>query len=31
VTKNIQNNQRGLWNSRFGFILAASGSAVGLG
>ena len=26
-----QNNQRGLWNSRFGFILAASGSAVGLG
>lgn len=25
------NNQRGLWRSRWGFILAASGSAVGLG
>ncbi|SVE54609.1 uncharacterized protein METZ01_LOCUS507463, partial [marine metagenome] len=30
VTSN-HNNQRGLWNSRLGFILAASGSAVGLG
>ncbi|SVD29015.1 uncharacterized protein METZ01_LOCUS381869, partial [marine metagenome] len=28
-TKN--NNQRGFWSSRLGFILAASGSAVGLG
>jgi neurotransmitter:Na+ symporter, NSS family len=25
------NNQRGVWGSRLGFILAASGSAVGLG
>ena len=25
------NNQRGFWKSRWGFILAASGSAVGLG
>ena len=25
------NNQRGLWRSRWGFILSASGSAVGLG
>ena len=25
------NNQRGFWRSRWGFILAASGSAVGLG
>lgn len=25
------NNQRGLWGSRMGFILAASGSAIGLG
>ncbi len=25
------NNQRGFWGSRWGFILAASGSAVGLG
>ena len=25
------NNQRGFWNSRLGFILAASGSAIGLG
>lgn len=30
ITSNF-NNQRGLWNSRLGFILAASGSAVGLG
>ena len=26
-----QKNSRGLWNTRLGFILAASGSAVGLG
>ena len=25
------NNHRGFWTTRFGFILAASGSAVGLG
>ena len=25
------NNQRGFWGSRLGFILAASGSAIGLG
>jgi len=24
-------NERGAWRSRFGFILAAAGSAVGLG
>ncbi len=29
--KTETNNQRGLWGSRLGFILAASGSAVGLG
>ena len=26
-----KNNGRGLWASRMGFILAASGSAIGLG
>ena len=25
------NNKRGFWGSRMGFILAASGSAIGLG
>lgn len=30
ITSN-QENTRGLWNSRLGFIMAASGSAVGLG
>ena len=29
--KTESNNQRGFWGSRWGFILAASGSAVGLG
>ena len=29
--KTETNNQRGFWGSRLGFILAASGSAVGLG
>ena len=29
--KTDNNNQRGFWGSRFGFILAASGSAIGLG
>ena len=29
--KTESNNQRGFWGSRLGFILAASGSAVGLG
>ena len=29
--KTDNNNQRGSWGSRFGFILAASGSAIGLG
>ena len=29
--KSESNNQRGFWRSRWGFILAASGSAVGLG
>ncbi|MBT5028871.1 MAG: sodium-dependent transporter [Nitrospinaceae bacterium] len=29
--KTENNNQRGFWGSRLGFILAASGSAVGLG
>ena len=29
--KTENNNQRGFWGSRFGFILAASGSAIGLG
>ncbi len=29
--KTENNNQRGFWRSRLGFILAASGSAVGLG
>jgi neurotransmitter:Na+ symporter, NSS family len=29
--KTKSNNQRGFWGSRWGFILAASGSAVGLG
>lgn len=29
--KTESNNQRGFWGSRMGFILAASGSAVGLG
>ena len=29
--KRESNNQRGFWRSRWGFILAASGSAVGLG
>ena len=29
--KTENNNQRGFWGSRFGFILAASGSALGLG
>ena len=28
---NSYRNKRGLWNSRLGFIMAASGSAVGLG
>ncbi len=29
--KTESNNQRGFWGSRLGFILAASGSAIGLG
>jgi neurotransmitter:Na+ symporter, NSS family len=29
--KTENNNQRGFWGSRMGFILAASGSAIGLG
>ena len=29
--KTEKNNQRGFWGSRLGFILAASGSAIGLG
>ena len=29
--KTENNNQRGFWGSRLGFILAASGSAIGLG
>lgn len=29
--KTENNNQRGVWGSRWGFILAASGSAIGLG
>jgi NSS family neurotransmitter:Na+ symporter len=29
--KTENNNKRGLWGSRLGFILAASGSAIGLG
>jgi len=29
--KTENNNQRGFWKSRLGFILAASGSAIGLG
>ena len=28
---NVNNNSRGIWKSRMGFILAASGSAIGLG
>ncbi|MDP6657804.1 MAG: sodium-dependent transporter [Nitrospinaceae bacterium] len=31
MTVSNDDKQRGFWNSRFGFILAASGSAVGLG
>ncbi|MEE1551067.1 MAG: sodium-dependent transporter, partial [Nitrospinaceae bacterium] len=31
MTTGNDSKQRGFWNSRFGFILAASGSAVGLG
>ena len=31
VIRNNQQKSRGLWNTRLGFILAASGSAVGLG
>jgi len=31
MTVSNDNKQRGFWKSRFGFILAASGSAVGLG
>ncbi|SVC18422.1 uncharacterized protein METZ01_LOCUS271276, partial [marine metagenome] len=31
MIKDNHKNSRGLWNTRLGFVLAASGSAVGLG